>query len=90
MKVVIVLNLRIRIILKEIIDQSKSTIKENQKKKNLKKKNLITSTKSRVLNNTKIYQPKAEMQEKKKINQKIEREIIFFCEEKLCKGWKKE
>ena len=54
-------------------------IKENQQSKKTKNKhpkiqNLITSTKSRVLNNTKIYQLKTKMQEKKKINQKIERE----------------
>ena len=38
-------------------------IKEN-KKDNLKTWNLITSNQSRVPNNTKMHQPKAEMQEK--------------------------
>ena len=38
-------------------------IKEN-KKDNLKTLNLITSNQSRVPNNTKMHQPKAEMQEK--------------------------
>ena len=38
-------------------------IKEKKKNNNLKKQNLITSTQSRVLNNTKIHQPKVEMQE---------------------------
>ena len=39
-------------------------IKENKKYNNLKTQNLIASTQSRVPNNTKIYQPKVEMQEK--------------------------
>ena len=41
-------------------------IKENKKKKdkNLKTQSLITPTQSRVPNNTKIHQPKVEMQEK--------------------------
>ena len=43
--------------------------KRTKKKKNLKKKNLIASTKSRVLNNTKIYQLKVERQEKLKEKQ---------------------
>ena len=51
--------------------QSKRTQK---KKKNLKIQNSIASTKIRGLRNTKIYQSKAQMQENKKINQKLERE----------------
>ena len=39
-------------------------IKRNKKYNNLKTQNLITSTQSRVPNNTKINQPKVEMQEK--------------------------
>ena len=39
-------------------------IKKNKKDNNLKTQNLITSTQSRVPNNTKIHQPKVEMQEK--------------------------
>ena len=39
-------------------------IKENKKDNNLKSQNLITSTQSRVPNNTIIYQPKVEIQEK--------------------------
>ena len=39
-------------------------IKRNEKDNNLKTQNLITSTKSRVQNNTKINQHKVEMQEK--------------------------
>ena len=51
-------------------------IRENQQSKKTKNKhpkiqNLITSTKSRVLNNTKIYQPKTKMQEKKKSTKKL-------------------
>ena len=38
-------------------------IKENKKNNNLKTQNLITSTQSRVPNNTKIHQCKVEMQE---------------------------
>ena len=38
-------------------------IKENKKDNNLKTPNLITSTQSRIPNNTKIHQPKIEMQE---------------------------
>ena len=52
-------------------------IKENKKYNNLKIQNLIASTQSRVPNNTKIYQPKVEMQEKylkKKKSTKNERE----------------
>ena len=72
-------------------------IRENQqskktKNKHLKIQNLITSTKSRVLKNTKIYQLKTKMQEKKKSTKKLrerKRENLF-CEEKLCKEWKKE
>ena len=47
-------------------------MKKNKKDKNLKMKKLITSTQSRVPNNTKIHQRKVEMQEKyfKKIHQK--------------------
>ena len=66
--------------------------KRTKKKKILKKKNLIASTKSRVLKNTKIYQLKTKMQEKKKSTKKLrerKRENLF-CEEKLCKEWKKE
>ena len=37
-------------------------IKKNKKYNNLKTQNLITSTQSRVPNNTKINQPKVEMQ----------------------------
>ena len=37
-------------------------IKENKKNNNLKTQKLITSTQSRVPNNTKIYQPKVGMQ----------------------------
>ena len=51
--------------------QSKRTQK---KKKNLKIQNSIASTKIKGLRNTKIYQSKAQMQENKKINQKLERE----------------
>ena len=73
-------------------------IRENQqskktKNKHLKIQNLITSTKSRVLKNTKIYQLKTKMQEKKKKSTKKLRERKgenLFCEEKLCKEWKKE
>ena len=39
-------------------------IKENKKDNNLKTPNLITSTQSRIPNNTKIHQLKLEMQEK--------------------------
>ena len=39
-------------------------IKENKKDNNLKIQNLITSTQSKVPNNTKIHQSKIEMQEK--------------------------
>ena len=49
-------------------------IKENKKYNNLKIQNLIASTQSRVPNNTKIYQPKVEMQEKYLKNKKFERE----------------
>ena len=38
-------------------------IKENKKDNNLKTPNLITSTQSRIPNNTKIHQPKVEIQE---------------------------
>ena len=38
--------------------------KRIKKENNLKTQNLITSTQNRVLNNTKIYQPKVEMKEK--------------------------
>ena len=37
-------------------------IKENKKDNNLKAQNLIVSSQNRVLNNTKIHQPKVEMQ----------------------------
>ena len=57
-------------------------IKEKKKNNNLKKQNLITSTQSRVLNNTKIHQPKVEMQNffffflnPPKMKKKIERKI---------------
>ena len=51
-------------------------IRENQQSKKTKNKhpkiqNLITSTKSRVLKNTKIYQLKTKMQEKKKSTKKL-------------------
>ena len=54
-------------------------IRVNQQSKRTKNKhpkiqNLITSTKSRVLKNTKIYQPKTEMQEKKNLPKERERE----------------
>ena len=49
-------------------------IKENKKNNNLKTQKLIISTQSRVPNNTKIYQPKVEMQEKYLKNKKFERE----------------
>ena len=39
-------------------------IKENKKGNNLKTPNLITSTQSRIPNNTKINKHKVEMQEK--------------------------
>ena len=39
-------------------------MKENKKDNNLKTQNLIALTQSRVPNNTKIRQPKVEMQEK--------------------------
>ena len=39
-------------------------MKENKKDNNLKTQNLIALTQSRVPNNTKICQPKVEMQEK--------------------------
>ena len=39
-------------------------MKENKKDNNLKTQNLIALTQSRVPNNTKIHQPKVEMQEK--------------------------
>ena len=42
-------------------------IKENKKVNNLKTQNLITTTQSKVPNNTKIHQPKVEMKEKYKI-----------------------
>ena len=51
-------------------------IKKNKKNNNnnLKTQNLITSTQSRVSNNTKIHQSKVEMQEKyNKIHQKWEK-----------------
>ena len=75
-------------------------IKENKKNNNLKTQNLITSTQSRVPNNTKIHQRKVEMQEKyfKKIHQKWKKkkwewEITFFfcvCVKKLWIEWKRE
>ena len=37
---------------------------KREKKQNLKTQNLITSTQIRVQNNTKIHQPKVEMQKK--------------------------
>ena len=43
-------------------------IKENKKDNNLKAQNLIVSSQNRVLNNTKIHQPKEEILEKKKLN----------------------
>ena len=53
------------------------------KNKHPKIQNLITSTKSRVLKNTKIYQPKTEMQEKKNLPKEREREREnLFCNEK--------
>ena len=69
-------------------------IRVNQQSKRTKNKhpkiqNLIASTKSRILKNTKIYQPKAEMQEKK-INQKREREReTFFVRENYAKNGRK-
>ena len=39
-------------------------LKRIKKDKNLKTQSLITPTQSRVPNNTKIHQPKVEMQEK--------------------------
>ena len=36
-------------------------MKENKKDNNLKTQNFITSTQSRVSNNTKIHQPKIEL-----------------------------
>ena len=39
-------------------------IKNNKKDNNLKTQNLITLIQSKVPNNTKIHQPKVEMQEK--------------------------
>ena len=55
-------------------------IKENKKDNNLKTQTLITSTKSRVPNNTKFHQRIVKMQEKKnppkmKKKREIEREI---------------
>ena len=70
-------------------------IKENKKYNNLKTQNLITSTQSKVPNNTKNYQFKVEMQEnikknppkmKKKKNER-ERERKrnnLLCIGKLC------
>ena len=70
-------------------------IKKNKNNNNnLKTQNLITSTQSRVSNNTKIHQSKVEMQEKyNKIHQKWkkknerekEREITFWGGENLEK-----
>ena len=65
-------------------------IKENKKDNNLKAQNLIVSSQNRVLNNTKIHQPKEEILEKKiKLNlpkmkreREREREITFYL-------WKK-
>ena len=56
---------------------------KKKKDNKLKTQNLVTSTQSRVPNNTKTHQPKVEMQEKyNKIHQKKkerekEREITF-------------
>ena len=60
-------------------------IKENKKDNNLKTQNLITSTQIRLPNNTKIQQPKVEMQEKYiKIHQKRKNEKNnFLCVKKL-------
>ena len=68
-------------------------IRENQQSKKTKNKhpkiqNLITSTKSRVLKNTKIYQPKTKMQEKKKSTKKL-RERIFFVRKNFAKNGRK-
>ena len=64
-------------------------IKENKKYNNLKTQNLITSTQSRVPNNTKNYQFKVEMQEnikknppkmkKKKMREREKEREITFC-----------
>ena len=63
--------------------------KRIKKENNLKTQNLITSAQNRVLNNTKIYQPKVEMHKKyfkknppkmKKRNaREKERETTFLC-----------
>ena len=68
-------------------------IRENQQSKKTKNKhpkiqNLITSTKSRVLKNTKIYQLKTKMQEKKKSTKKL-RERIFFVRKNFAKNGRK-
>ena len=71
-------------------------IRENQQSKKTKNKhpkiqNLITSTKSRVLKNTKIYQLKTKMQEKKNQpkNWERERERIFFVRKNFAKNGRK-
>ena len=71
-------------------------IKENKKYNNLKTQNLITSTQSRVPNNTKIHQPIVEMQEKKfkkgrrkKFAREKERNNIL-CVGKLYIKWERE
>ena len=84
------------IIKKKSIRVNKKSKRTKKKKKNLKIQNLIASTKSRVLKNTKIYQPKQRCKKNKNKNQpkklrERERERDnLFCEEKLFKEWKKE
>ena len=70
-------------------------IKENKKDNNLKAQNLIVSSQNRVLNNTKIHQPKEEILEKKiKLNlpkmkrerereRERERNNLLFVEKKI-------
>ena len=69
-------------------------IKENKKDNNLKAQNLITSTRIRVPNNTKIYQPKVEIHEKyeKKSTKNGERErerSPYVCRKTMYKTGKR-